>query len=46
MATTLALAVRAAHQRAAQPTLGMADLGHEALDALEAQADPEAPALR
>ena len=39
------LAVRAAHQRPAQVALGMSDLGHEALDALEAQADAEAPAL-
>ena len=40
-----ALPVRAADERAAKPALGMADLGHEPLDALEAEADPEAAAL-
>ena len=40
-----ALAVRAANERAPQPTFGMADLGHEPLDPLEPHADPEAPSF-
>ncbi len=40
-----ALAVGAAHQRAAQRAFRMPDLGHEALDAFETQADAEAPTL-